>query len=60
MRIFENLLKFANTGRGDVKDLQGEFSGQRRLRVGDYRVTFSQTDEILRIHRVRHRSEVYR
>ncbi len=60
MRIFEQLAEFAATGHGDAKELQGEFAGKRRLRVGDYRVIFSQTGEILQIHRVRRRSEAYR
>jgi mRNA-degrading endonuclease RelE of RelBE toxin-antitoxin system len=30
------------------------------LRVGDYRVVFRQTAEVIRITRVRHRREVYR
>jgi mRNA-degrading endonuclease RelE of RelBE toxin-antitoxin system len=60
MRIFEQLVELTSTGLGDVKELQGEFSGRRRLRVGDYRVIFSQLSDVLHIHRVRHRSEVYR
>jgi len=42
MRILTALHRFAETGEGDVKKLQGE-SGELRLRVGDYRVRF--TDE---------------
>ena len=60
MRIFAALLRFAETGEGDIKKLQGE-SRELRLRVGDYRVRF--TDEpgaILRIHSVRHRKDAYR
>jgi len=37
MRIFAALLRFAETGDGDIKKLQGE-SNELRLRVGDYRV----------------------
>ncbi len=60
MRIFTALHRFAETGEGDVKMLKGE-SGEMRLRVGDYRVRFTQEpDEILRIHSVRHRKEAYR
>ena len=60
MRIFAALHRFAETGEGDVKKLKGE-SSELRLRVGDYRVRF--TDEpgaILRIHSVRHRKDAYR
>ena len=42
MRIFTTIQRFAETGEGDVKGLKGE-SGELRLRVGDYRVRF--TDE---------------
>ena len=60
MRIFAALNRFAETGEGDVKKLQGE-SDELRLRVGDYRVRFTQqSDDTLRIHSVRHRREAYR
>lgn len=60
MRIFVALQRFTETGEGDVKRLKGE-SGELRLRVGDYRVRFTEeSDEILRIHSVRHRKEAYR
>ena len=37
MRIFAGLHRFAETGVGDVKRLEGE-TDELRLRVGDYRV----------------------
>jgi mRNA-degrading endonuclease RelE of RelBE toxin-antitoxin system len=60
MRVFRGLLRFAGTGIGDVKELQGDLNGRCRLRVGDYRLFFSQSGEVLRIHSVKHRSEAYR
>jgi mRNA interferase RelE/StbE len=60
MRILAALDRFARTGEGDIKKLQGD-SGELRLRVGDYRIRF--TEEPLNtvyVHAVRHRSEVYR
>jgi len=45
MRIFAALQRFAETGAGDVKKLDGN-TDELRLRVGDWRV--------------RHRSETYR
>ena len=39
MRIFAALRRFAETGVGDVKKLQGD-TEESRLRVGDYRVRF--------------------
>jgi mRNA interferase RelE/StbE len=60
MRIFAALHRFAETGEGDIKKLKGE-SGELRLRVGDYRVRFTdEPDDTLHIHSVRHRSEAYR
>ena len=60
MRIFEALQRFAETGEGDVKMLRGE-SRELRLRVGDYRVRFTEgPNEVLQIHSVRHRKEAYR
>jgi mRNA interferase RelE/StbE len=42
--------------------LTGEFRGLCKLRVGDYRVlyTFSQNEEEIIIHLVKHRREVYK
>jgi mRNA-degrading endonuclease RelE of RelBE toxin-antitoxin system len=35
MRIFEGLHRYALTGEGDVKKLQGKHAGKLRLRLGD-------------------------
>jgi mRNA interferase RelE/StbE len=60
MRILTALHRFAETGEGDVLKLQGG-SSQHRLRVGDYRIRFTEEPrDTLHIHFVRHRSEVYR
>jgi mRNA interferase RelE/StbE len=60
MRILTTLHRFAETGQGDVKKLQGD-SSELRLRVGDYRVRFTEEPpDTLLIHSVRHRSEAYR
>lgn len=60
LRIFSALHRFAETGEGDVRRLQGQ-SGELRLRVGDYRLRFTEEqDGALHIHAVRHRSEAYR
>lgn len=59
MRIFTALHRFAETGQGDIKRLKGK-SEDLRLRVGDYRVRFSEQSETLHIHRVLHRREAYR
>jgi len=60
MRIFTTIQRFAETGEGDVKEIKGE-SGELRLRVGDYRVRFTdEGDGVIRIQAVRHRREAYR
>lgn len=60
MRIFAALHRFAQTGEGDIRKLRGE-EGELRLRVGDYRVRFSEeVNGKLHVHSVRHRSESYR
>jgi mRNA interferase RelE/StbE len=60
MRIFTAIQRFAETGVGDVKELKGK-SGELRLRIGDYRVRFTNdADDTIRIHSVRHRREAYR
>ena len=60
LRIFAGLARFAETGVGDVKALEGEDAGTLRLRIGDYRLRFTDEGEALRIHNVKHRREAYR
>ena len=60
MRILTALHRFAENGEGDVKRLKGD-SEDLRLRVGDYRVRFTEEPlGTLNIHSVMHRSEAYR
>jgi mRNA interferase RelE/StbE len=60
MRVFAALLRFAERGEGDVKKLKGS-STELRLRVGDYRVRFTEEpDDVIRVHSVRHRKDAYR
>lgn len=60
MRVFAALHRFLESGEGDVRKLKGE-SGELRLRVGDYRVRFTDdVDGTLRVHYVRHRKDIYR
>jgi len=35
MRILTTLTRYAETGEGDVKSLEGKFTGTHRLRVGN-------------------------
>ncbi len=66
MQILTAIHRLAETGAGRVKALQGE-SGEMRLRVGDFRVRFTQEasqsqegEAVLRIHAVRNRKQAYR
>jgi mRNA interferase RelE/StbE len=52
--------RFAETGAGNVKKLQGINPPEYRLRVGDWRVRFQVDDAAIRILRVRNRKEAYR
>jgi mRNA-degrading endonuclease RelE of RelBE toxin-antitoxin system len=60
MRIFDGLYRYAVTGVGDVKTLQGKHAGKLRLRLGDHRVFFSSGGKLLRILAVKNRGEAYR
>ena len=59
MRIFAGIHRFAETGVGDAKKLEGE-TDELRLRIGDYRVRFVEATDTIQIKRVLHRSEAYR
>lgn len=52
--------RFAETGAGNVKRLQGIDPPEYRLRMGNYRVRFHQEYETMRVLRVRNRREAYR
>jgi mRNA interferase RelE/StbE len=60
LQILTSLHRYAETGVGRVKPLSGEFDGLLRLRVGNYRVLFDETEDTITIHRVRDRKETYR
>ena len=48
-------------GKADLLPvLQGQFSGLKKFRVGDYRIIFTIIDDSILILRVQHRKEVYR
>ena len=60
LAILQAIHRYAETGAGRVKPLSGEFEGFLRLRVGSYRVFFTENQEAITIHRVRDRREAYR
>ncbi|MBM3266316.1 MAG: type II toxin-antitoxin system RelE/ParE family toxin [Candidatus Sericytochromatia bacterium] len=60
-RVKEAVERLAQIGHGDIKQLKGS-GGERRLRVGDWRVRFERDDAAkkIRILHVLHRREAYR
>ena len=59
-RVKQAVERFADTGAGNVKQLQGIDPPEYGLRVGDYRVRFHQEGETVQVLRVRNRREAYR
>jgi mRNA interferase RelE/StbE len=60
MRILIALTRFAETGEGDVKALEGKFTGAHRLRVGDWRVRFRRVSgDTIHVLAVENRGEAY-
>jgi len=58
MRVLAALHRFAETGDGDVKALEGR--DELRLRIADYRLFFVATADGIEVRRVLHRREAYR
>ena len=59
MRILAALHRFADSGEGDLKALQG--MDELRLRIGDYRLFFvCKAVDTIEVRRVLHRREAYR
>ena len=58
--ILAAIHRYAATGVGRAKPLSGEFEGLLRLRVGNHRVFFDETDTTITVHRVSDRREAYR
>ena len=59
-RVKQAVERFADTGAGNVKRLQGVDPPEYRLRVRDYRVRFHLESETIRLLQVRNRREAYR
>ena len=60
LNILSAIHRYAATGAGRVKPLSGEFEGLLRLRVGNHRVFFDETEDTINVHRVRDRREAYK
>ena len=59
-RIVVAVEKLAETERGDIRHLQGDKSGTLRLRVGPWRVLFSQAENAVIVQRILPRGSAYR
>jgi mRNA-degrading endonuclease RelE of RelBE toxin-antitoxin system len=59
-RVKQVVERFAETGSGNVKRLQGVDPPEYRLRMGDYRVRFHLEGETVQVLRIRNRREAYR
>ena len=60
-RLFDAIEKLkTNPNAGSV--LKGEFSGLRRIRIGDYRIVYEVQNEqlVILVIRIAHRREVYK
>jgi mRNA interferase RelE/StbE len=57
-RIEAGLSRLAQDGTGDVRKLSGEPGF--RLRVGEYRVIFTETSAAIEVRAAGHRREIYR
>ena len=60
LRILQTIHRYAETGQGDIKPLSGEFESLMRLRAGNYRVPFDETEDTITVHRIRDRRDAYR
>lgn len=59
-RIVVAVEKLAETEHGDIRHLQGDKSGTLRLRVGPWRVLFSQAENAVIVQRILPRGSAYR
>lgn len=59
-RVTQSIERFARTGVGNVKRLQGIDPPEFRLRIGDYRVRFHISSTTITVLRVRNRRDAYR
>jgi len=59
-RILNKLNTELSVKADQLPELQGQFAGLRKYRVGEYRVIFTIIDDSVLILRIRHRKNVYR
>ena len=59
-RILRKLSSELSIKADQFPELQGQFAGLRKYRVGDYRVIYAIIDRSVLILRIQHRKDVYR
>lgn len=59
MRILIALTRYAETGEGDIKALEGKFTGTHRLRIGDWRVRFRRVQGAIHVLAIENRGDAY-
>lgn len=59
-RILDKIEKDLSERAESCPVLKGEFSGLRKMRVGDYRAIFTLMDNDVLILRIGHRREIYK
>jgi mRNA interferase RelE/StbE len=59
-RILDKIEKDLAEHAESYPALKGEFAGLRKMRVGDYRVIFTLSDNEILILRIGHRREIYK
>ncbi len=59
-RILKKLTSELSINADQFPELQGQFAGLRKYRVGDYRVIYAIIDESVLILRIQHRKDVYK
>jgi mRNA interferase RelE/StbE len=59
-RILEEIRAILGSNPRAGEALRGEFKGLFKLRIGDYRVIYTLTDDDVLVLRVRHRGKVYK
>lgn len=59
-RILNKVEEKLSVNPEDFPVLKGEFSGLRKLRIGDYRVVFTVLDNDVLVLRIGHRREIHR
>jgi mRNA interferase RelE/StbE len=59
-RILKKLISELSVKADQLPELQGQFAGLRKYRVGNYRVIYAIINNSVLVLRIRHRKDVYK